>query len=76
MSSTDLLPSGKPRRPLRPLYGIPDRDTLGREGLVFSAILDLISLELLVLTPIIASTVEFEPSTGGGVAGPAGGGCG
>lgn len=76
MSTTDLLPSGKPRRPLRPLHGIPDRDKRGREGLFLSALLHGAIILMLVLPPFIATQLDIEPSTGGGGAGPAGGGGG
>lgn len=76
MSTTDLLPSGKPRRPLRPLHGIPDRDPRGRTGFVLSTLFHVTIVVLLLLPPVIASTVLFEESTGGGGPGPAGGGGG
>lgn len=76
VSDTELLPSGKPRRPLRPLHGIPDRDGRGRAGLLFSALLHALIVVLLFLPPIIATQMDVDPTTGGGGPGPAGGGGG
>ena len=76
MSTPDLLPNGKPRRPLRPLHGIPERDRRGREGLLVSALLHGAIVVALLLPPIIATTVEFDENTGGGGPGAAGGGGG
>lgn len=76
MSNSDLLPSGKPRRPLRPLYGIPERDPRGRTGFLLSTLFHVTIIVLLLLPPVIASTIVFEESTGGGGPGPAGGGGG
>ena len=76
MSTTDLTPAGFPKRPIRPLHGIPDRDPRGCAGLVLSALFHLLIVVLLVLPPIIATSVVFDETTGGGGPGPAGGGGG
>ncbi len=76
MNPADLLPSGKPRRPLRPLHGIPDRDPRGRTGLVLSALFHGAIIVLLLLPPVIATSVLYDETTGGGGPGPAGGGGG
>ena len=66
----------KPRRPLRPLHGIPERDPRGRGGLVVSALLHLLIIIALLLPPIVANQLDRPLTTGGGGEGPAGGGGG
>ncbi|MBX7119971.1 MAG: hypothetical protein K1X31_13340 [Gemmatimonadaceae bacterium] len=76
MTAPDLLPSGKPRRPIRPLHGIPEPERRSRTGLVLSALLHAIILLALFLPPIVATQLEFEETSGGRGPGPAGGGGG
>ncbi len=75
MTAPDLLPSGKPRRPLRPLHGIPEPERRGREGIIVSALLHAAIIIALFLPPIIATTLEVDDSPSAGI-GPAGGGGG
>ncbi len=70
------LPSGKPRRPLRPLYGIPDRDRRGPLGLLLSALLHTAILVMLLLPSFVASELDLSMPEGGGGPGAAGGGGG
>lgn len=76
MTAADLLPTGKPRRPLRPLHGIPEPDGRGPQGLLLSALFHALVFLMLFLPPLIATTLDQELTTGGGGAGPAGGGGG
>ncbi len=76
VTSTDLTPSGKPRRPLRLLHGIPDPERRGPTGLLLSAALHLGILILMILPPLIASELDLPLTQGGGGPGPAGGGGG
>lgn len=69
-------PSETPRRPLRPLHGIPDRDRRGPQGLLLSTLLHLAILIALLLPPLVARELDRPLTTGGGGAGPAGGGGG
>lgn len=71
-----ILSSGKPRRPLRPLYGIPDRDRRGPLGLLLSALLHAAILVLLLLPSLVAKELDLPLTAGGGGPGPAGGGGG
>lgn len=68
--------AGKPRRPLRPLHGIPDRDRRGPTGFLMSALLHLMILLMLVLPALIARQLDLPLEAGGGGPGPAGGGGG
>ena len=72
----DLTAAGFPRRPIRPLHGIPERDKRGPAGLVVSTLLHLAILIALLLPPIVAHQLDRALTTGGGGAGPAGGGGG
>lgn len=74
--TNDLLPSGKARRPLRPLHGVPEPDRRGPTGLLLSAALHLAILILLILPPIVAAELDLPIPTGAGGAGPVGGGGG
>lgn len=76
MTTQDTLPSGKPRRPLRPLHGIPEPDRRGREGLLVSALIHAVIVISLFLPPIIATQLDQPLTQGGGGPGPAGGGGG
>lgn len=72
----DLTAAGFPRRPIRPLHGIPERDERGPAGIVVSTLLHLLILIALLLPPLIAHQLDRPLTTGGGGAGPAGGGGG
>lgn len=67
---------GKPRRPLRPLHGIPERDRRGAQGFLLSALLHLAILLALALPTLIARQLDLPLEAGGGGPGPAGGGGG
>jgi protein TonB len=69
-------PSTAPRRPLRPLHGIPDRDKRGAAGFVMSALLHLLVLAMLLLPALLARQLNLPLETGGGGPGAAGGGGG
>jgi protein TonB len=69
-------PPEKPRRPLRPLYGIPDAEPRGRTGWLLSALLHAVILVALLLPPFVARQLVEPEQTGAGGAGPAGGGGG
>jgi protein TonB len=66
----------KPRRPLRPLHGIPDRDKRGPTGLLLSTLIHGIIVLFLFLPPFIASQLDQPLTDGGGGPGAAGGGGG
>lgn len=66
----------KPRRPLRPLHGIPDRDPRGKQGLVVSFLVHAVIVLMLVLPTLVARQLDIPMTGGGGGAGPAGGGGG
>lgn len=74
LSSIDP-PREKPRRPLRPLHGIPEPDRRDRTGFLMSALLHLAIITAMLLPPIVASQLDQE-FTGGGGPGAAGGGGG
>ncbi len=74
LSSLDPPPPA-PRRPLRPLHGIPEPDKRGRQGLLFSALFHLAILIALILPLLVATQLDL-PLTGGGGPGAAGGGGG
>lgn len=78
MSSTDhaQAASGPPRRPLRPLHGIPERDRRGAQGFLMSALLHLAILLALALPTLVARQLDLPLESGGGGPGPAGGGGG
>ena len=76
MTAADILPSGKPRRSLRPLHGIPEPDRRGPQGLLFSLLFHAFILLLLFLPPFLATQLDRELTGGAGGAGPAGGGGG
>lgn len=69
-------PDEIPRRPIRPLHGIPDRDRRGPLGLIASTLLHLAILIALIMPPLVATALDRELTTGGGGEGPAGGGGG
>jgi protein TonB len=72
-----LLPSGKPRRPLRPLHGIPEPERRTPTGLAVSTLFHLLILLALFLPPFMASELDLPlVSEGAGGPGPAGGGGG
>jgi protein TonB len=66
----------KPRRPLRPLHGIPDRDRRGPTGFLVSALVHLAILLALTLPALVARQLDLPLESGGGGPGPAGGGGG
>ncbi len=66
----------KPRRPLRPLYGIPDAEPRGRTGVLVSALFHAAILTALLLPPLVARQLVAPDAQGAGGAGPAGGGGG
>ena len=76
MTDSTTLPTGKPRRPLRPLHGIPDRDKRGREGLLVSVLVHGLIILALFLPPFLATQLDLPLTQGGGGPGPAGGGGG
>ena len=76
MTDAVLTPSGTPRRPLRPLHGIPEPDRRGPQGLMVSVLFHVLVILLLFLPPFIATQLDQEASRGAGGAGPAGGGGG
>lgn len=69
-------PDQKPRRPLRPLYGIPEPEKRGREGWFLSALLHAVIITALILPPFVARQLVEPEQQGAGGAGPAGGGGG
>lgn len=71
-----LAPGDKPRRPLRPLHGIPERDRRGPQGFLFSALIHLAIILALVLPTLVARQLDLPLESGGGGPGPAGGGGG
>jgi len=72
-----MLPSAqKPRRPLRPLHGIPEPDKRGPTGVIVSSLLHALIILSLVLPPLIARQLTAPENQGAGGAGPAGGGGG
>lgn len=75
ISSLDRPPDRPPKRPLRPLYGIPEPDRKDRTGFVLSFLLHALIITLMLLPPIVASQLDQE-FTGGGGPGAAGGGGG
>lgn len=66
----------KPRRPLRPLHGIPDPDKRGPWGVILSSLLHALIILALVLPPLIARQLTAPDEEGAGGAGPSGGGGG
>lgn len=69
-------PDQKPRRPLRPLHGIPEPETRGREGWFLSALLHAVIITALILPPFVARQLVDPEQQGAGGAGAAGGGGG
>ena len=76
VTAPDPLPSGKPRRPLRPLHGIPEADRRTGLGLAVSSLLHLLILLALFLPPFLPDALDLPMSEGAGGPGPAGGGGG
>jgi periplasmic protein TonB len=75
--SDPILPTAQPpRRPLRPLHGIPDPDKRGPAGVIVSSLLHALIILALVLPPLIARQLTAPESQGAGGAGPSGGGGG
>ncbi|MEX2181840.1 MAG: hypothetical protein WD771_07340 [Gemmatimonadaceae bacterium] len=73
-----ILPpsSAKPRRPLRPLHGIPEAERRSRAGPVLSGLLHGVILGALLLPAFLGRVVLDADQRGAGGAGPAGGGGG
>ncbi len=69
-------PDQTPRRPLRPLHGIPEPEPRGREGWLLSALLHAVIITALILPPFVARQLVEPEQQGAGGAGPAGGGGG
>lgn len=76
MSESLPPPSGKPKRPLRPLHGIPDPAPNGRTGLLVSGLFHLLVFIALLLPPLVAHQLTLADEAGAGGPGPAGGGGG
>jgi protein TonB len=76
VTEPDLLPDGRPRRPLRPLHGIPDAEKRDRTGIVLSSLFHGAIILALVLPTLLARALITEEQQGAGGAGPAGGGGG
>ena len=66
----------KPRRPLRPLHGIPEPDKRGPQGVIVSGLFHALIILALVLPPLIARQLTAPETQGAGGAGPSGGGGG
>lgn len=66
----------KPKRPLRPLHGIPEPERRTRSGWLLSGLLHAIILTALLLPPIVGRILEEQAPGGAGGDGPAGGGGG
>lgn len=66
----------KPRRPIRPLHGIPEPERRGKAGLILSGLLHAIIIAALLLPPLVARQLDAPEQQGAGGAGPAGGGGG
>lgn len=76
MEPNDLPPPAKPKRPLRPLYGIPEPERRGNAGLLVSGLLHALIIIALLLPPFVARQLAEPEARGAGGAGPAGGGGG
>lgn len=76
MTDAVLTHSGKPRRPLRPLHGIPEHDRRGPQGLLVSILFHAVLVLLLFLPPFLATQLDRDLTQGAGGPGPAGGGGG
>jgi hypothetical protein len=72
----DLPPPNTPKRPLRPLYGIPEPERRGNAGLIISGLLHALIFIALLLPPLVARQLAEPEARGAGGAGPAGGGGG
>lgn len=74
--TTTQTPAAAPRRPLRPLHGIPEAEKRDPVGLLASGLFHALLLLALIL-PTLISRQLFEPEAqGAGGPGPAGGGGG
>lgn len=76
MEPNDLPPPNEPKRPLRPLYGIPEPERRGNAGLIVSGLLHALIITALLLPPFVARQLAEPDARGAGGAGPAGGGGG
>jgi protein TonB len=76
MTAPDLRPDGTPRRPLRPLHGIPDAEARDRTGIVASALFHGALILAFVLPTLLARSLIVEEQQGAGGPGPVGGGGG
>lgn len=70
------LPSEKPKRPLRPLHGVPEPERRTRSGWLLSGLLHAVILTALLLPPLVGRILEEVSPSGAGGPGPAGGGGG
>lgn len=66
----------KAKRPLRPLYGIPEPERRGRAGWLVSGLLHGLIILGLLLPPLVGKVLEEQGPSGAGGPGPAGGGGG
>lgn len=69
-------PHDKPKRPLRPLHGIPDPAPNGRTGILVSGLIHALIVVALLLPPLVARQLTVPEAQGAGGPGPAGGGGG
>ena len=76
MDSKPTTTDQRPKRPLRPLYGIPEPDRRGPTGLLLSGLFHGLILLALLLPPFVARQLTEPEFRGAGGAGPAGGGGG
>lgn len=66
----------KPKRPLRPLHGIPDPERRTGAGWLVSGLLHALIILALILPPLVGKILEEQAPGGAGGAGAAGGGGG
>lgn len=69
-------PAESPKRPLRPLHGIPEPERRTRTGWFVSGLLHAIILTALLLPPLVGRILEETAPGGAGGPGPSGGGGG
>lgn len=72
-SESPLVP---PKRPLRPLHGIPEPERRSRSGWWISGLLHALLITALLLPPLVGRLLEERAPGGAGGPGPAGGGGG
>lgn len=76
MSPLPEPPAEKPKRPLRPLHGIPEPERRSRSGWIVSGLLHALIITALLLPPLVGRILEEQTQGGAGGPGPAGGGGG